>query len=260
MTPMRSSVPLFDELAVSYDDHFAEPHRRAYDELAWERVASLLPESPGVVIDAGCGIGRWAKRFLALKHRVIGIENAPAMAAAAREGIRDPHFRLVEGPMDSVELVDGTTADVVVAMGSLQYTPDPEKMIERFAAWLHPGGSVCVLVDSLVALVIELLRRGREAEALTRLSTRRGTWEHSLGLADLHLLDRARLEAAFGRAGLTEVKSCGLLVGVSVLGRKEVIERLESDWDGQLEFERSLAADPLLADLGKQLLVYGRRR
>ena len=32
---MRPSAPLYDALAVDYDAHFAAPHRRAYDDLAW---------------------------------------------------------------------------------------------------------------------------------------------------------------------------------------------------------------------------------
>jgi hypothetical protein len=143
-------------------------------------------------------------------------------------------------------------------MGSLQYSRDPERTIARLAGWARAGGAVCVLVDSYVALVLELLRSGRIGEALQCVESRVGTWTQNGTSADLHLLDRARLEAALDRAGLVDVRTLGLLVGSSAFGRETLEARLCDDRQRQLGLERRLARDPLLADLGKQLLVSGR--
>jgi SAM-dependent methyltransferase len=253
---MRDSDSLFDALAVDYDAHFAAPHRAAYDDLAWERVLTVLPEEAGVVVDAGCGAGRWAERLVAMGHRVIGIEQAPAMARAARERGLGKRFELYEASMEDVEL--DVQADVVLAMGSLQYTRDPEAMVTRLADWTRSGGTVLVLVDSLAALVVELLRDGRTEEALLRLRSRMGVWRQGERSAELHLLNRTRLEAAFAAAGLRNTRSSGLLVGASAIGRDALVSALDHDRDRQMQLERQLAADPLLADLGKQLLVEGR--
>jgi ubiquinone/menaquinone biosynthesis C-methylase UbiE len=255
---MRSSAPLFDELADDYDEHFAVAHRRAYDTLAWDLVQTLLPPRPAVIIDAGCGIGRWARAFAAEGHRVIAIDHAPRMAHRARERLSAQHCQVVEASLDEIELTP-STADLVVAMGSLQYTRQPERTLERFAAWARPGGWVAVLVDSLVAMAIQKLRTGRVDDALTDLAKRRGVWTQRGANAELHLLDRARLDACFAAAGLTDVRSAGLLVSASVSGIDSVSERLGEDWDAQMALERRLMAQPELADLGKQLLMWGRR-
>ena len=134
---MRSSIALYDALASDYDAHWQAPHRRAYDDLAWEYVQPLLPAGAGRVIDAGCGNGRWAKRISGLGHSVIGIEQAPAMIDAARTIVQTARFQLIEGSMETVEVPEAR-ADLVLAMGSLQYTLDPERMIERFARWFAP--------------------------------------------------------------------------------------------------------------------------
>jgi SAM-dependent methyltransferase len=253
---MRPSAPLFDALAAAYDEHFAVPHRAAYDELAWERVEAVLPEEPGLVVDAGCGVGRWAERLIAMGHSVIGIEPAPAMARAARERNPGDQLTLIEGRMEDAELE--AQADVVMAMGSLQYTRDPDAAVARLAEWTRPGGTVLVLVDSLVALVIELLRAGKQEEALERLRTRQGVWQTNGQSADLHLLHRERLETAFTAAGLQNVRSHGLLVGATVDGREQLAQSLEQDPAARLSTERELMAFSELADLGKQLLVEGR--
>jgi SAM-dependent methyltransferase len=250
------SARLFDALAGSYDEHFTVPHRAAYDDLAWERLSAVLPSEPGIVVDAGCGAGRWAERLVAKGHRVVGIENAPEMARAARGRGLGERFELHEAALEDVDLQ--VQADVVLAMGSLQYTRDPCEMVMRLARWTRPGGTVLVLVDSLVALVVEMLAAGRIGDALERLESRRGLWRQGDLCAELHLLDRERLEAAFGAAGLRDVRSFGLLVGASVIGRDALASALTEDRDRRLRLERQLAEAPVLADLGKQLLVQGR--
>jgi SAM-dependent methyltransferase len=254
---MRPSQPLYDALAGDYEAHFAVAHRRAYDTLAWEAVRASLPER-GPIVDAGCGTGRWAARLIELGYEVVGIEQAQQMLAELRRRRLGARLRILEGSMEEVELPAGA-AGMVLAMGSLQYARDPEATIRRFAGWVRPGGMVAVLVDSLVGLVLELLHDGKDSEALERLRTRRGVFRQAGQAADLHLLDRARLERAFAAAGLVEVRVAGLLVGAVAAGRDRLAELLAADWHGRLAIERALAADPLLADAGKQLLAMGRR-
>lgn len=254
-----SAEDLFDSLAAGYDEHFAVPHRRAYDDLAWEFATALLPEDrPARVLDIGCGVGRWAQRLLAAGHTVTGIEPAPAMAAAARARLGDqPGWRLLEARVESIA-DPGAPFDLILAMGSLQYCDDPAAVITRAASWLRPGAALVVLTDSLLALVLELLRAGDTEQALERARTRRGCWRHGDLHAELHLLDRAALTTAFTDAGLADVRAYGLLVGASIWGRAELARRLTND-AAHLDHERALAHLEPLADLGKQLFVSGRR-
>jgi len=253
-----AAVGLFDSLAENYEQHFAEPHRRAYDDLAWELVSTWLPDRPGTIVDVGCGTGRWARRLLKLGHQVIGIEPAPKMAARAEALTDTGRFTLVRSDLEHAEL-PAAGADLVLAMGSLQYSQDPAAALIRLAGWARPDARVCVLVDSLIALVVELCRRGETDTALQRLSERRGHWRIGDQQAGLTLFDAAELAAAFAAAGLSVDSCTGLLVGASLLGRTELVDELARNFAGRLAIERRLSARPELADLGKQLLVIGRR-
>lgn len=256
------SASFYDALADDYDSHFAVPHRAAYDQLAWEVVSALLPEPPALVVDAGCGVGRWTERLLALGHRVVAVEQAPRMAAAARRRLGDaPGLTLVEGDLVTIEhpALTESMAHVVLAMGSIQYTADPGRAIERLASWARPGGAVAVLVDSLVALALELCASGRADEAEERLGTRRGVWVEQGVAAEMHLFDRVSLGDAFCAAGLSDVEVRGLLIGSSIFGRTEMASRLAADVTAVLAEERRLSAFPPIADAGKQLLAIGRR-
>ncbi len=252
---MTPSAPLYDALADSYDEHFAAPHRRAYDDLAWEICAGLI--EPGAsVLDVGCGVGRWAERLVASGHRVTGIEPSPRMADAAEKRL-GPGFTLIRA---GVEDAAPPPADVVLAMGSLQYAADPVTAIARCAGWVRPGGVLCMLVDSRQALVLELLAAGRTDEALERSRTHRGIWRLGKLSAGMHLFDAVELRAAVQAAGLLVERLSGLLVGASAYGRTGLVDRLTQDYPGTLAAERRLAAEPALADLGKQLIAVGRCR
>jgi SAM-dependent methyltransferase len=261
VAPMKSSIPLYDHLAPTYDAHFRVPHRAAYDELAWNLVKPLLPKEPGLIIDAGCGNGRWAVRLVGLGHQVIGIEQAPMMAAEARNRVAH-NFQLIEGPMETAEdKVDlYRQADLVIALGSIQYTESPEAMIGNFSLWTKVGGWVAVLVDSLGALVLELINGDQTDEARDRLARRMGTWVLSDEFsADIHLFDSDRLVAAFTRFGLSNVSTHGLLVSASAMGVPRLTQRLTNDWHSQMTLEAHYAASPFLADFGKHVMVIGQR-
>lgn len=252
-----ASRALYDSLAPRFEEHFAVPHRRAYDGLAWDLIQPLLPPAQGRVVDIGCGVGRWARRLVDLGHSVVGIEPAPMMAAEAERRLNGTAFELVERPVEEVDLPQAS-ADVVLAMESLQYTADPAEVLRRVRGWLRPGGAAAVLVDSLVALVLELLEIGRDKEALVRLRIRKATWVQNGVHADYHIFDAHGVGNLLEQAGFRDVHVRGLLVGWSVHGRNGMLRRLDGQWPTQLAMERRLDEEKVLADAGKQLIGIGR--
>jgi SAM-dependent methyltransferase len=252
------SRAFYDAIAPTYDELFEAPHRAAYDELAWELIRDSLPATPARIVDVGCGTGRWSSRLVELGHSVLGIEPSPAMARIVRTRMPTPQFHLIEQPLEEVSVV-GEQVDLVIALGSLQYMPIPERAIQQMASWLRPGGSLYVLVDSFNALLLELLAAGKYEEAKQRRESRRAVW--SLGGLQVayHLLDSTSLRDGLKAAGLTDVTIRGLLIGSSLFGREGITHRLRSDTEGQMAYERLLASVLPLADLGKHLLGYARR-
>ena len=61
---MRSSAPLYDLLAPTYDEHFAVPTAGRTTTWPGRSSAHALPDPPAVVVDVGCGVGRWTERLL----------------------------------------------------------------------------------------------------------------------------------------------------------------------------------------------------
>ncbi|MBE7211463.1 MAG: class I SAM-dependent methyltransferase, partial [Gluconacetobacter diazotrophicus] len=229
-----------------------------YDDLA-RRHAFALPLPAGArVIDAGCGTGRWLPEWLARGCVVTGIENSPGMVERLAAFRRVEGFTLLRSAMEEAELPPGE-ADLVLALGSMQYARDPALMLHRFRTWLRPGGTVCLYVDSLVALVLELHRCGRGADADRLLDTRRGTLRHGGVNASMRLYDRRDLDADLSAAGFVDLSFHGLAVGATLYGRDGLAERLRRDEAATMAREAGLAEMAAFVDLGLHILAIGRR-
>jgi len=229
-----NAAAFYAALAPSYDLEFLAPHRRTYDRMAWEAVTAHFAgrSEPLRVVDIGCGTGRWARVLVAAGHEVITLQPCG---------------------VDDAEVGDGW-ADLVIAMGSLQYAPDPPAAIARSARWLAAGGMMAVLVDSLGGLVLELLARGDREQAAARAATRRARWQRNGLDVEYHLFDSSTLDAAMAAAGLEQVELAGLLVSSAVCDRDAL------GFEGRdLDIERALSRVPALTDCAKQLLAIGRR-
>jgi SAM-dependent methyltransferase len=198
------------------------------------------------------------ERLLGLGHQVLGIEQSSGMAAVLKNRQFGPSFSLLEESMEAASIPSGR-ADAVLAIGSLQYTRNPEEMVRRFAGWLKPGGLLCVLADSLVGLVTELLHAHKIDEAHERLRTRTAVWQQHGLEAKLHLFDRRTIEGFFAAAEFVHVSTAGMLITASAWGRDECTQAARTDLDGLLKIERRFLCDPAMADSGKHLLTIGRR-
>jgi SAM-dependent methyltransferase len=252
-----SPVEFYEPLAKEYDEEFEVAHRRAYDDLAWERVLALLGDAPRRVIDAGCGTGRLSARLVAAGHEVLGLEPTPSMADAAAARWMADRFELQRSGIEDA-VVEPGSADLVIAMGSVQFTHDPIAAVRRMTHWIRPGGHLVVLCDSLVALVHELIRNGDVDQALERGRSRRAVWVRGGLAVEHHLLDAVRLRGAFLSAGLDHVTVSGLLVAFTTMGRDEWMRAAVEHTNELIDLERSLSTVEEMADSGKQLLAVGR--
>jgi SAM-dependent methyltransferase len=242
-------------LAPTYDQEFLAPHRRTYDRMAWEAITSLfrINSAPLRVVDIGCGTGRWARLLVEAGHEVIGIEPCAEMAAMTKE-LPPDRFTLQSCGVDDAEVDDGW-ADLVIAIGSIQYASRPHTSIARSAQWLTAEGFMAVLVDSLGGLVLELLARGDREQAILRATTRRARWRRNDLDVEYHLFDADSLTRAMEDANLDVIGLHGLLVSSAVMDHSEL-----GFADGRdLDIERELACVRPMADSAKQLLAIGRR-
>jgi ubiquinone/menaquinone biosynthesis C-methylase UbiE len=102
-----------------------------------------LPAPGKLTLDVGCGEGRLTRDLAALGHRVIGVDPAPTMLAAAREA--DPEGEYVQADATKLPFDDGV-ADLAVAFMSLMEVEDIRSPAKELARVLEPGGALAVAV------------------------------------------------------------------------------------------------------------------
>lgn len=134
----EAAAPGFDAEA---DHGLHDPTVRA----AWaDRLAGWLPDEPSDVLDLGCGTGSLSLLALEAGHRVIGLDVAPGMVAAARvKCARRPAVFAIGDAADPQ--LGGDRFDVVMARHLLWTLPDPHASLRRWVALVRPGGRLLLV-------------------------------------------------------------------------------------------------------------------
>jgi trans-aconitate 2-methyltransferase len=147
------------------------------------------------VVDAGCGTGRVTE--LLLRHlpygTVLAVDASEAMVEAARERFaEDPRVRVER--QDILRLEVEEPVDVIFSTATFHWIKDHERLFERLAQALKPGGRLVAQcggrgnIARTLAAIEQVMGEGRFGEFFTG-------WEETWNFADPGTT-RERLEAA----------------------------------------------------------------
>jgi SAM-dependent methyltransferase len=96
-----------------------------------------------LVLDAGCGAGRFAEVALSLGAEVVAIDYSSAIDAAQRNLQSHPRLHLAQADIYHLPFAPGTF-DFVYSLGVLQHTPDVKRATLSVIEMARPGGGVTV--------------------------------------------------------------------------------------------------------------------
>lgn len=154
--------------------------RRAIERASFFQKALVEPhEFAGrVVLDAGCGNGRYVYQAAELGAEVVGVDLSEAVDVAFSNIGRHERVHIVQGDLFRLPFKPGTF-DRVFSIGVLMHTGDAQGAFERVAALLKPDGLISIHVysrgNAVYEWVDQALRRrtlGLDHESLLRLSRR----------------------------------------------------------------------------------------
>jgi SAM-dependent methyltransferase len=158
------SRPLYDAYAWAYDAVVARPAGGSAEAVAG-RLADAVVPAGALVIDAGCGTGRYARALAEAGFRVIGIDRSAALLAQAGGSA-------TYVCADLLAWQPPEPAAAVLCRGVLNdLIEDGERAaaLSAFAAWLRPGGVLLADVrdwDATAARYAEQPRHRRTVEGL----------------------------------------------------------------------------------------------
>jgi SAM-dependent methyltransferase len=119
-----------------------------------------------LVLDAGCGFGRYAYFAAKFGAEVVGIDLSDAIESASLNTAHLPNVHLVQGDLYNLPFATNTF-DAIYSIGVLHHTPDPSAAFSSVSATLRQKGEFSIWVYDRADV-------GREAinSALRSITTR----------------------------------------------------------------------------------------
>lgn len=96
-----------------------------------------------VVLEAGCGSGRFTEQAVTTKAMVVSFDYSSAVDANYRNNGHFENLLIVQADIFNMPFREGPF-DKVFCLGVIQHTPDPSRAFTCLAKMLGPGGSIVI--------------------------------------------------------------------------------------------------------------------
>ena len=121
------------------------------------------------VLEAGCGAGRFSELLLKAKAHLSAVDLSSAVEANYKNCSQFPNYRVSQASILTLPYSPGQF-DVVICIGVIQHTPDPEQTMAALCRQVKPGG--LLVIDHYTQGYPETLSRRLVRSILLRLPGR----------------------------------------------------------------------------------------
>jgi len=154
--PVIAGIPRFvssDSYAASFGKQWKAFRRTQLDSftgvaISRDRLTRCLGGSLDAVLDkavleVGCGAGRFTELLLSSGARVFASDLSSAVEANYDNCHGAPGYFVCQADLHALPVHPGSF-DVVVCLGVIQHTPEPEKAVAALSSFLKPGGLLVI--------------------------------------------------------------------------------------------------------------------
>lgn len=191
------------EVAASFDGKAGDYRLRRESSYGFRTqrrlVLSMIGGRGGRALEVGCGSGGIAADLVERGFNVVAIDLSLEMLRAARGRLAQDGVRFLRADAERL-CFRAAGFDLVVAMGVLEYLPDPGEAIAEIRRVLRDGGEAIVTVPTSISPSALMDRLFESFPASLR---RMLLWRDTLPKGDpVHRLAPWELDRALARAGL----------------------------------------------------------
>lgn len=145
--PIKDGIPGFvDNSDPGFDERWrTNPKIQATTAGVFQEKTGLLPEdvSGRIVLDAGCGCGRFSAAAASFGGDVVGVDLSESGLSAARANA--PGVSLIRASLLDLPLKTASV-DLAFSLGVLHHTPDPAAAFAEVARTVKRGGTLAIWV------------------------------------------------------------------------------------------------------------------
>lgn len=246
----------------------------AYHHVEFETTMHFLEKylpPGGLVLDAGCGPGRYSIELAQRGYQVVMLDLTPANLEFARRQVRRAKVKdnikgIVEGSIVDLSQFADNSFDAVTCLGGpLSHVLDSQKRdqaVRELVRVAKRGAPLFVSVMSrLSLLVVELIMFQHEIEMEHFKEIRdTGDYEGDYGFTACHFFLPEELRAVFSGKGLNIVEIAGL-EGLGSNHRKMLnkLAKNEVRWKNWMETHFQHCTHPSVVGLSEHMLVVSRK-
>jgi SAM-dependent methyltransferase len=235
-----------------------------YEEECWRAIEPVIPAVEGsLILEAGCGTGRWVVHLAPRGYRMVLSDVSPEMVRQAqakveRLGLRDRvrGFHVLD--MCDMHALPDDVFDLVLALGGpLSLCHDAELAAAELRRVSRPGGHVICDAASRYRTALDLVREGEVEQLQPVLDT--GRFSRPDGLTD-HRFGPQELADLFESNGMRVVKVAGLCPFFGFLPTREQARLLDDEvaFAAMREVGQRYGGHPSMVALSGRLLVVAR--
>jgi 2-polyprenyl-3-methyl-5-hydroxy-6-metoxy-1,4-benzoquinol methylase len=154
--PVVRGIPRFvpsDDYAAAFGWQWRHFRRSQLDShtgttISRDRLTRCLGGSLEVVrgktvLEAGCGAGRFTEILLGAGARVVAADLSSAVEANYANCVHSPDYFVCQADIRDLPVAPHAF-DVVICLGVVQHTPEPEETLAALAGYVKPGGLLAI--------------------------------------------------------------------------------------------------------------------
>ena len=96
-----------------------------------------------LVLEAGCGAGRFTEVLLQEGTKLVSADLSSAVEANKENFPLNDHHQIIQADINDMPFADGVF-DIVLCIGVIQHTPNPEETIANLYKLVKPGGHLII--------------------------------------------------------------------------------------------------------------------